>query len=336
MKYIYYWLFTAILLTISNETFAQSRHQQMKAKVDSVLSTRYYKTSYDTNYVVRPEGSLTLKLRVNQSGDDFHVKGNKDGVSSKADLKTNFKTTVSIGASYRGISASLSLNPAKISGSSNRDYEFNFEYHGNWLSFNLNYQRTNSWTGDIDLKDIHHMEEDALNMKVFSLTAYYTFNHRRFSFPAAFYQNYRQLRSAGSWLAGLAFQSGCIRTTDELKKRNPQAPEVHIDAAHVGIGGGYGYNLVLGKHSQWLLHLSILPTIVVYNHNELTFNDTQLSAKHMRFNMIFNERAAVVYHFSPRYFVGTTFIMDNTVFDDKAVVVNQNRWFARAFVGVRL
>lgn len=26
----------------------------------------------------------------------------------------------------------------------------------------------------------------------------------------------------------------------------------------------------------------------------------------MRFNMIFNERAAVVYYFSPRYFAGAT------------------------------
>jgi hypothetical protein len=310
--------------------------ESLLKRMDDKLSARYYHSKYDTNYVVRPKEKWLLRLMANQAANYIHAKGTVNDVWSKYDLHTKRNTTFSFEVNYCDIAVSLSLNPAKISGSSNRDYEFNFEYHGNWLSFNLNYQRTNSWTGDIDLKDIHHMEEDALNMKVFSLTAYYTFNHRRFSFPAAFYQNYRQLRSAGSWLAGLAFQSGCIRTTDELKKRNPQAPEVHIDAAHVGIGGGYGYNLVLGKHSQWLLHLSILPTIVVYNHNELTVNDTQLSAKHMRFNMIFNERAAVVYHFSPRYFVGTTFIMDNTVFDDKAVVVNQNRWFARAFVGVRL
>ena len=45
-------------------------------------------------------------------------------------------------------------------------------------------------------------------MNEFNISAYYVFNDKRFSFPAALLQNYHQLRSAGSWLAGLSFQSG--------------------------------------------------------------------------------------------------------------------------------
>lgn len=137
-------------------------------------------------------------------------------------------------------------------------------------------------------------------------------------------------------MLGLNFQSGSVRTTYELKERNPQAPDVHITAAHLGIGGGYGYNWVLGNHSQWLLHLSILPTVVVYNHNRLEVNGERQSASRMRFNMVFNERAAVVYHFSPRIFAGATLMMSNSIFDDKNVVINQNKWLARAFLGFRL
>lgn len=44
-------------------------------------------------------------------------------------------------------------------------------------------------------------------MQVLNLTGYYTFNHRRFSYPAAFTQSYIQRRSAGSWLAGISYQS---------------------------------------------------------------------------------------------------------------------------------
>ena len=51
--------------------------------------------------------------------------------------------------------------------------------------------------------------------------------------------------------------------------------------------------------------------------------------------MIFNERAAIVYYFSPRYFAGATLTMSNSIFDND-VTVNQNKWRARAFVGVRL
>ena len=52
--------------------------------------------------------------------------------------------------------------------------------------------------------------------------------------------------------------------------------------------------------------------------------------------MIFNERAAIVYHFSPRYHAGISMMMSNSLFDDKAVKVNQNKLLARAFFGFRL
>ena len=56
----------------------------------------------------------------------------------------------------------------------------------------------------------------------------------------------------------------------------------------------------------------------------------------MRFNMIFNERVAIVRNFSSRYFAGATLVMNNSIFDDNVVVVNQNKWRARAFFGLRL
>ena len=209
------------------------------------------------------------------------------------------------------------------------------------LSLDLSYQRSESLTGDMLFDDVpKRMERGDATMKVLNVAGYYTFNHRRFSFPAAFTQSYIQRRSAGSWLAGISYQGGSIKTTDDLKARNPNAPETRIYVGHVGIGGGYGYNWVLGR--RWLLHLSMLPTFVVYNRNNMTVRGQRKEAEHIRFNMIFNERAAVVYQFSvkgdlksPRYFAGATLVMNNSVFDDDAVVVNQNKWRARSFLGLR-
>ena len=113
-------------------------------------------------------------------------------------------------------------------------------------------------------------------MNVVNIAGYYTFNHNRFSFPAALYQNYYQRHSAGSLLAGFSFQGGSIKTTDELKARSQRAPEVH-----------------------------------------LTFTN-------------------VVYHFTPRYFAGASMMMSNSIFDNDKVTVNQNKWLARAFLGIRL
>ncbi len=324
-------LFGGFLIHAGAQKLTQA---ERRARVDSVLTARYYNIPYDTNYVVRPEGRLTLKLRLNQTGNTFHAKGTVNDVYCKADLSTSHKTTVSIGASYRGISAALAINPAKIIGSY-KDYEFNLNYYSSKISLDFSYQRSESLTGDV-LRDDKwsRLETGDVTLKVINMAAYYTFNHRRFSFPAVFNQSYIQRRSAGSWLAGLSYQGGSIRTNEELMARNPNAPEVHINIGHVGIGGGYGYNLVLGK--KWLLHFSALPTFVVYNRNYFTVKGERKKAKHMRFNMLFNERAAIVHNFSSRYFAGVTLVMNNSIFDDEAVVVNQNKWRARAFFGVRL
>ena len=335
MKPFRHILFSAILLAFANEAAAQTLTQtERRARLDSALAARYYRTPYDTNFVIRPEGKLTLKLRLNQTGNDFHAKGTVNGFYSEADLKTSHKTTMSIGASYRGISAAVAINPAKMKGLY-KDYEFNLNYYSSRLSLDFSYQRSETLAGDFtgDRGDLRLESGEAL-LKVLNIAGYYTFNHRRFSYPAAFTQSYIQRRSAGSWLAGISYQGGSIKTTDDLKARNPNAPDVRIYLGHVGIGGGYGYNWVPSR--KWLLHLSVLPTVVVYNRNNMTVNGERKESQHMRLNMLFNERAAVVYNFSPRYFASLTAVVNNSVFKDDNVTVNQNKWRARASFGMRL
>ena len=317
-----------------NDTIAKAK-QSLGKRINKKLSTKYYKTKYDTNYVARPKEKWLFRLMGNQTGNYIHAKGTVNDVYSKYDLHTKTNNTLGLEVNYCDIAATISVNPAKIGGDYN-DYEFNFEYHGQQLSFDINYQRANSLAGDIQLSDKDHLDEDGLRMNVVNVSAYYVFNHRRFSFPAAFFQNYYQLRSAGSWLAGLSVQSGSIKTTDELKERtNGTAPEVHLTFANVALGGGYGYNFVFGKHSQWLFHLSALPSVVLYKHNRLTVNDNELKDHRLCFNMIFNERAALVYHFTPRFNAGATFIMSNSIYDNGDIKFNQNKYLAHAFFGVR-
>ncbi len=330
MRLLFFLLFTLLPSIIWAQT-----DRQIGMRIDSTLTARYYKTSYDTNYVARPEGKLTLKVKLNQTGNDFHAKGTVNDIYCKANLKTSHKTTMSFDVSYRGLSASVAINPAKMSGAY-KDYEFNFNYYSSRLSLDFSYQRSESLAGDItrDDRGLQTMESGDLTLKVINLAGYYTFNYRRFSFPASLSQSYIQHRSAGSWLAGISYQGGTIETTDQLKVRKSDAPDISIDVGHIGIGGGYGYNWVLGK--RWLLHFSMLPTFVVYNRNKMTVNGERKEAQRMRFNMIFNERAAIVYNFLPRYFAGATLVMNNSVFDDDVVVVNQNKWHARTFFGLRL
>ena len=263
-------------------------------RLNTKLTNRYYKTKYDTNYVARPKEKWLFRLMANHTANYIHAKGTVNDVYSKYDLHTKSNNTIGLEVNYCDIAVTLSLNPAKIGGKYN-DYEFNFEYHGQRISLDINYLRANSLSGDIRFRDIDHLDEEGLRMNVVNASAYYVFNHRKFSYPAALYQNYYQLRSAGSWLAGLSVQAGSIKTTDELKA-----------------------------------------TFVIYKHNTLEVNNNEMKDHGMHFNMIFNERASIVYHFTPRYLGGASAIVSNSIYDKRNISFNQNKWLIRAFFGVRL
>jgi len=344
-KYLLMILFSAVMSAanaqfVATDSMETEKPQTSEKKpglgkrINNKLSKKYFTTKYDTNYVARPKEKWLLRLLGNQTGNYIHAKGTVHDVYSKYDLHTKTNYTMGLEVNYCDIAATFSINPAKIGGDYN-DYEFNFEYHGQKISFDINYLRATSLTGDIKLGNMDHLDEEGLRMNVVNASAYYIFNHRKFSYPAALFQNYYQLRSAGSWLAGLSVQTGSIKTTDELKARSPLAPEVHLTFANVAIGGGYGYNLVLGKRSQWLLHFSALPSFVVYKHNRLTVNGEEMKDHGLCFNMLFNERVAVVYHFTPRFNAGASLIMSNSIYNNDNIKINQNKWLARAFFGVR-
>ena len=211
---------------------SQEKKPGLAKRLNNKLSNKYFKTKYDTNYVARPKEKWLFRLLGNQTGNYIHAKGTVKDVYSKYDLHTKTNNTLGLEVNYCDIAATLSVNPAKIGGDYN-DYEFNFEYHGQQISFDISYLRANSLSGDINYRDIDHLDKDGLRMNVVNVSAYYSFNHRRFSFPAALFQNYYQLRSAGSWLAGLSVQSGSIKRTAPEDRPGP-AQETPVNLVRTG------------------------------------------------------------------------------------------------------
>ena len=312
-KYLLMILFSAVMSAanaqfVATDSMETEKPQTSEKKpglgkrINNKLSKKYFTTKYDTNYVARPKEKWLLRLLGNQTGNYIHAKGTVHDVYSKYDLHTKTNYTMGLEVNYCDIAATFSINPAKIGGDYN-DYEFNFEYHGQMISFDINYLRATSLTGDIKLGNMDHLDEEGLRMNVVNASA--------------------------------SVQAGSIKTTEELKERSPLAPEVHLKFANVALGGGYGYNLVLGQRSQWLLHLSAIPSVVVYKHNRLMVNNDEKKDHSLCFNMLFNERVSVVYHFSPRYNIGASLIMSNSIYNNDDIKINQNKWLARAFFGVR-
>ncbi len=315
-----------LMLIVASMAFAQTRREIVRERVDSLLRTRYEQVTYDTLYLARPQAKLTLKLRGNLSHNSIHARYEKDGEKFRSNLNTDARVTFSMGVNYMGLAVGAAINPAHLSGK-NKDIELNLNAYYNRFGVEAYYQLSKTLSGSMGDT---HLEKGSLRLASFYLTGYYAFNYRRFSYPAALMQSYIQKRSAGSWLVSFAYQGGSIKATDEAPDELDGA---RLYVGNFAVGGGYGYNLVAKK---WLFHLSIQPNIIIFNNNSLKVNGEKNTASYHFPEMMFNTRAAIIYNMNKKWFFGSTFVMNSTIFGDYNEYTEQWRWRARAFVGMRL
>ena len=332
------WIGTLLVIT-SGTAFAQTKkerlkekQEEMRAKVDSTLSARYFNTKYDTMYIGRPVQPLTLKVRTSISGNKFEVKshGQKGGCGT---LRSDHKATLDLGASWRGLTAGVALNPAKLRGE-NKDFEFNLNAYSNRYGIDIVYQDTRTLSGNVKYGDISgYLGKEILRMKMVNVNGFYAFNGRRFSYPAAFAQSYIQKRSAGSWLVGFSYMGGSMKTTNHQAMEGLSKYRIYV--GHFGVGGGYGYNWTTFR-GRLLMHLSTLPTIVIGNYNNVRVNDERYDMDTKFPDLILTERGAIVYNFSHKWFVAGSVVVTNSLLGDDEVDINFLKWRGQLCLGMRL
>lgn len=315
--------------------FSECHSQSMRRflqKADSLLSYRYTHSNIDTSYIMRPATKWTLKGRLNVSGADVGAEGVSDGVHFRSKLEADFKTTVSLSVNYLGVALGLALNPGKLSGSY-QDYEFNMNSYSNRFGFDIIYQNARNFKGhyESDMSEPIDMHTDWLRLQSLNVNAYYAFNYRRFSSPAAFSQSFIQRRSAGSFLLALSVQGQRALADEDL---DLGGKTMKLKSLNFGIGAGYGYNFV--PSARWLLHVSVLPTLVVASHASLRYDGECVPMPYHFPQVVTTGRFAVVYQFSKRYFAGLTSVLTySNIGDDDRLSVENLKWRNRAFFGIR-
>ena len=301
--------------------------QSLFQRLDSMLTVNYRKVNYDTAYITRPQTKYTIRARVNVSGTTIETEGIDNGQPFKSEMVANSKATVSIGAGYQGFMLSVALNPAKLMGKYN-DYELNFNLYRRSFGFDFIYHDAKNFTGWYDQEGMERvtLPDGMLHVQTLNLNAYYVFNSRRFSYPAAFTQSYIQRRSAGSFLlaaSGMG-QRATFDWEDVLK----------FKMTNIGIGAGYGYNYV--PHRGWLLHISALPTFIVYSNTSMTLGDDRMDLNYHFPEVIITGRGAVVRQWGNK-FLGLTMVYNYTNIGGKADLTAYNtKWRIQTFFGLRI
>jgi len=319
--------------------------QSLLKRIDSLLTENYRKVNYDTAYLARPKSRWTLVARLNVSGASIKTEGvdrsplalaqSPDGQQFKSRLDANNKTTLSLGVGYQGILLSLSVNPGQLAGKY-RDYELNLNCYRRNFGFDIIYQDAKNFTGWYDQKGIGRVDvpDEMLQVKTLNLNAYYAFNNRRFSYPAAFSQSYIQRRSAGSFLLAASAMIQDATLGEGQEATIGKWEEQQLKTTNVGIGAGYGYNYV--PKERWLLHFSLLPTLIAYSHSSFTIGGVDVDQRNHFPEFIATGRWAVVKLWDNKY-AGLSMVYTYTTVGDKDdLAVDNVKWRLRAFFGLRM
>ena len=311
---------------IDTQVCAKDRFARIRL-VDSVLTARYRNANVDTAYVTRPTTRFTIIGRANVSGAQIGAEAVRNDIPFQTKLKADYKSTLSLAVNYVGFSVSVALNPAQLLGRYS-DYELNLLSYGKSFGFEFIYHSAHNFKGwsEEDGQNRVNLPPDILSLKTLNLNGYYCFNNRRFSYPAALSQGYIQRRSAGSFLLA-ASGMGQQAKLDWNQK-------MELKMTNIGLGAGYGYNYVPGR--GWLLHISALPTFIVYSNTSMTFSNDRVPLHYHFPEVIITSRGAVVRQWSNK-FIGLSMVFNFTnIGNEESLAIHNTKWRVRTFFGLRL
>lgn len=316
-------------------------------------------------------------------------------------IMTKVSTSVGVKVGYKGLSVSYSF---PVGG--DKSQNLTLRSVGNWYSVNLRWHKfksntmTTHYAGMVKTKGLvgydeetkkylftdwgetvmwdETQEEDVsppISIKTLIFDGFYIFNHKKFSYAAAYNQKTIQARSAGSPIVGLM---GYYADFDYVDNRNAMLIYWmdgigRLRQYQLAVGGGYAYNFVPAK--GWLISALAMPMVTLVNQtrintyesnlaevmnkhliewalmemfaakgiraDELDFSDeyeiqsTGVHSHNNRVALNFTTRLSITYNWS-RYFINANGQFNNFNYKHNATHGHLNDWYINASVGVRL
>ena len=316
-------------------------------------------------------------------------------------IMTRVSTSVGVKVGYKGLSVSYSF---PVGG--DKSQNLTLRGVGNWYSVNLRWHKFKSntmsthYSGKVRSRGLIGYDEEAnkymfsdwgetyewdetemeevsppISIKTLIFDGFYIFNHKKFSYAAAYNQKTIQARSVGSPIAGLMAYYADFDYSD---KRNAEliywmGGIGRLRQYQLAVGGGYAYNFVPAK--GWLISALAMPMVTLLNQtcintyesnleevmnkhlveyaigelfvdggmkvDKLDFSDeyeihsTGEYSRNNRVALNFTARLSITYNWS-RYFVNANGQFNNFNYKHNAMHGHLNDWYVNASVGVRL
>lgn len=258
--------------------------------------------SYDTDYVVGAHKNWKVMLKNYNWMTSYMMFFQKDHTLH---MRSDIYNDVGAYICFMAVSLGYTAKVDNLIGHGRKTREnFNISFTSSLFSASFN-----RWTtkGDMKITHLGNYNDghsftygfDAVELKSISGEAYYFFNHKKYSQAAAYCFSKYQLKSAGSWMIGVAFNHQTLNMDfsalpQEMKDYLPSLDDSYrFRFNDYDVMGGYGHNWALVPR-RWLLNLTVLPSIGYrYSYRDSSDGKRDLFSTNLRamFSAVYNHKA---------------------------------------------
>ena len=221
----------------------------------------------EDDYIEPPHYEFCVEFRATRNFEDFVLSSNGQSIMFSPDQRVKFGPY--FGWRWIFLGTTFNLKNIQLFGNSAKR-ELDFSIYSSQVGVDLFYRRTGS---DYKLRDVklgygidgnefEAVPFDGLSVGITGINAYYIFNHRYFSYPAAFSPGTVQKISCGSWLAGAGYTKNTLdldfdRLKDLIENRLAGSTNVKLDSGMLfdrieyndfSLSAGYAYTWVVLKN----------------------------------------------------------------------------------------
>ena len=286
-----------------------------KTEYHKKRKTGYKFNDIDTNYIEPQRYNFTTMLQNTNTYEVYRIASDK-GQSITFAPEANIRIGPYFGWRWIFLGYTVDITHLLQKSNDKRRQEYDLSLYSSMLGIDIYYRRTGNdykirqlYLGEgINTDPIRGTGYDGLMSSIRGFNLYYIFNHRRFSYPAAFSQSTIQRRSAGSPLLGIGYTRHTLEVNwkelaDLVSCRLGNHVKVDstlmfdkIKYTDVSVSGGYAYNWVFAHN--WLL-ASSLSVALAYKqssgdlpHERFSFSDFKFSNINIdgigRFGLVWN------------------------------------------------
>lgn len=305
----------------------ETTKRQNKQELSKIRKTIRGFSSIDTNYIEPQHYNYTVMLQSTATYEVYTLKSN-NGQQLTFAPDVIMKLGPYFGWRWFFLGYTFDLRNISFGGSKQKQ-ELDFSIYSSQIGIDLFYRRTGrdykirdaQMGAGVDVSRLDGIPFGGLSVGITGFDIYYIFNHRRFSYPAAFSQSTCQKISCGSWIAGFGYMKNSL----ELDHNNLQsiveenitpANTVKIDSGlmfnnvkyyDVNLSCGYAYNWVFAKNCLFCAS-GALSVAYKHSHGDTQGDDGSSDFDFDNVNLDGIGRFGIVYN-NTRWYVGCSAIV---------------------------